>query len=234
MRVKAQSSATAEQARQRPLLKAIPDEQLDLLVAREQIAELEGSLDSARQGLLTLQTQNQSLQSSLGLIVGENSRLFHRLTESNALLDKAHSENAQMKTALSAAEAERDELAAALDAANQKLQLQNSLQEKERQVQEFDQSRAKLIEGANTLLKIVTTRDRALDRAEERMKLLAEQVAQLKADVDLARIQGKMEELKLQLRSESAEAAVTENAGREAHAICAELLAATITFVNAA
>jgi chromosome segregation ATPase len=59
--------------------------------------------------------------------------------------------------------------------------LLNSLQIKERQVQELAQSRSELIEAAKTLLKTLETRDTALARAQIRIKLLGEQFEQLEA-----------------------------------------------------
>lgn len=71
----------------------------------------------------------------------------------------------------------------ARDAAHKKLELlQNSLQVKERQVQELERSRSELIEVTTTLLKAFKTRNIALARAEQRIKLLSELLTQLEAD----------------------------------------------------
>jgi hypothetical protein len=97
--------------------------------------------------------------------------------------------------------------------AQQKFELlQNSLEAKEREVQDLEASRAKLIEGANILLHTFKARDIALALAEERIIMLALQVAQLEAEVRLA-IRNKAREIKFQLPCEFTERAVTVIAG---------------------
>lgn len=126
--------------------------QLAWLAADKWIAELESELGSAREELLVWENNNHSLQTSLEMIAGENSRLFRRLAESDVVVDKVRSQIAQLKTVLRAAEAERNKLAAVVNAANKKPVLQNSLQAKDRQVQELEHSRSKLIENATEML----------------------------------------------------------------------------------
>jgi len=90
--------------------------------ADKRIAELEGDLGSARERLDLRENENQSLQSSLDLIVSENSRLSGRLTESEAAGNRARSELEQIKTTLASVEAECKKLAAAGEEARSKLQ----------------------------------------------------------------------------------------------------------------
>ncbi len=71
----------------------------------------------------------------------------------------------------------------ACDAAHKKLELlQNSVQVKERQVEDLERSRSDLIEVAATLLKAFKTRNTARVRAEQRIKLLAELFVRLEAE----------------------------------------------------
>jgi chromosome segregation ATPase len=254
--------------------------------ADKRSAGLEGEIASAREAHVLHENENHSLQTSLDQIVGENSRLARRLTESEASLDKARLQLEQIKTALTAVEAERNKLTAAVDEANEKrhtetntlstrleamssrataaekllaelrqsllarteessaaerkvadatvarnatdkkLELvQNSLQLKERQVQDVEQSRSKLVERTNTLVKTVKTLDSALARAEDRIKLLGERVAQLEAEAEanLAKSQESVDDLNSQLQCERMERTVAEGALKKARTSCAEL-----------
>ena len=91
--------------------------------------------------------------------------------------------------------------------------LQNSLQVKERLIQELEQARSKLIEGADLLLKTLETRETALARAEEKIKLLDD--ALLEAEANLGKLQKKIEELNSQPRSERIGRTVPEAAGKK-------------------
>ena len=88
--------------------------------ADKRIAELEGELAAAREALVLRENENHSLQTSLDLIGGDNSRLSNYLTRREAALDEAQSQLKQIKTALTAAEAENGKLAAAVRQANEK------------------------------------------------------------------------------------------------------------------
>jgi crescentin len=252
----------------------------------KRIAELEGAIGSAREKLVLWEDENRSLQASLDQIVGENSRLSRRLTESEAALEKARLQLEQMKTALNTAESDRSKLGTAIDEANDRRQvetntlstrleamssrtlaaekllaevrqsllsrteensaaerkvveatiarnltdkklelLQNNLQVKERQLQELEQSRAKLVERTNTLLKTVKMRDTVLARAEERIQALSERVNQLESDADTTRSKSEesIEEFKSQLQHERLERTVAEGALRKARISYAEL-----------
>lgn len=92
----------------------------------------------------------------------------------------------------SAAERRLAEMIDAWTSADKKLaQLKEALAVKDRQIGELEQSRAALIEGANTLLDAVRLRDTALIRAEERIAMLGERIAQFEAEsvrADIGRI----------------------------------------------
>ena len=242
--------------------------------ADKRVAELETELGAAREALALKENENHSLQTSLDLIAGDNSRLSSYLTERDVALDEAQSQLKQIKTTLAAAEAEREKLAAAVEEANERRQvefntlssrlgtmsaravtaeklfvetrqsllacsaekstvereladattarrvadknlelLQNSLQVKERLIQELEQARSKLIEGADSLLKTLETRETALARAEEKIKLLDD--ALLEAEANLGKLQKKIEELNSQPRSERIGRTVPEAAGKK-------------------
>jgi hypothetical protein len=83
------------------------------------IAELESELGLAREELIFRENQNCSLQTSLDLVISENARLSRHLTESNSAVKEARSLLLQSKTALAAAEAERNKLAFAIVRANE-------------------------------------------------------------------------------------------------------------------
>ncbi len=242
--------------------------------ADKRVAELETELGAAREALALKENENHSLQTSLDLIAGDNSRLSSYLTERDVVLDEAQSQLKQIKTTLAAAEAEREKLATAVEEANERRQvefntlssrlgtmsaravtaeklfvetrqsllacsaekstvereladattarrvadknlelLQNSLQVKERLIQELEQARSKLIEGADSLLKTLETRETALARAEEKIKLLDD--ALLEAEANLGKLQKKIEELNSQPRSERIGRTVPEAAGKK-------------------
>jgi chromosome segregation ATPase len=124
----------------------------------------------------------------------------------------------------SVAERKVADATAACNAADKKLGLlENSLTMKQAQFRELEQSRSKLIEGMNTLLKAFKTRDKALARAEERIKLLSELFARLEAEANLAKSQKKIEELHCQLQGERMERTAAEGARKKMLANCAEL-----------
>jgi chromosome segregation ATPase len=85
-------------------------------------------------------------------------------------------------------------------------QLHDSLQVKEHQLRELEQTRSILISGASTLLEAFEMRIAALAEAEERVKSLAGRVAKAEANTVLA--QSEIESLNLRLQS--GQAAVAE------------------------
>jgi Crescentin protein len=109
------------------------------------------------------------------------------------------------------------------DAAAKKLEvLQNSLQVKERQVQELEQARAELIEATNTLLKVFETRDTALVRAEQIIKLLGERFAQLEAQTNAAMDEQKVQQFNSEQQRQCMELSVAEQAREKVQTICGE------------
>jgi chromosome segregation ATPase len=85
----------------------------DLEAASSRAVAAETLLAEARQDLIARAEENT-------LILGENLRLSACVTRSDIAIDAARSQVEAVKTALTAAEAERDALAAELDAANQR------------------------------------------------------------------------------------------------------------------
>ena len=242
--------------------------------ADKRIAELETELSAAHEALALKENENHSLQTSLDLIADDNSRLSSYLTERDVAFDEAQSQLKQIKATLAAVEAEREKLAAAVEEANERRQvefntlssrlgttsaraltaekllvetrqsllacsaekstlereltdattarrvaeknlelLQNSLRVKERLIQELEQARSKLIEGVDSLLKTLETRETALARAEEKIKLLDD--PQLEAEANLGKLQKKIEELNCQPRNERIGRTVPEGVGKK-------------------
>lgn len=91
-------------------------------LADEKIAKLESDLGAAREQIAQLENEKHSLQSSVDLTVSENSRLSHRVRESDDARNRASSQLEQMKTALTSIEAERNWLAAAANESRCKLE----------------------------------------------------------------------------------------------------------------
>ena len=284
------------QVAREPAAAEILNEHVETLAAQtvaadKRVVELEGEVDSAREELFFRENENHSLQTSLGLIVSEKSRLSHRLTESDSAVDKARSQLDQKKTALTAAEAERDKLAALFktderrptkanapstrlevmsssavgeselwlgmlartetnratkrkvvdaivsgDTVDKKVALlQKSLQVKECQVQELEQSRLTLIEVADALLKTFKMRDTALASANERIKFMDKRVVQLEAGANLAKSQERIDEIdeiNSQPPCERQERTVTDDARKKARMNWTELLQELDNYVS--
>jgi len=99
----------------------------------------------------------------------------------------------------------------ARNAADKKLELvYNSLQVKKREFQVLEQSYSKLVEGMRTLLKIFKMREAALARAEDSIEFLAERVAQLEVEANLAKSQQTIEKLNPQRQCELMERSVAD------------------------
>ena len=74
-----------------PILEERLEEQAaQSVTAEKRVVELEGELGAARKRLVLQENENHSLQTSLNLIVSENSRLWHRLSESEAAVDETN------------------------------------------------------------------------------------------------------------------------------------------------
>ncbi len=177
-----------------------------LAAVQQRIGELEANLGATYEQLDLQENENCSLQTSLDLLIAENSRLSGRLAESEALRVAAEKKREEAQLNLRTlvndkAAAERDvaEAIDARDAAENKLEMQRTLLRlTDRQMQELEESRSTLIEGTSELLKTFETRDLALARSEARNEVLAERIAQLETAVKLASKPEKFEELKRQ------------------------------------
>lgn len=258
----------------RPLHGQMKTPMVHVLAVGEGLTEPEGEADPARDELICWENESRSLQTSLDLVVNENSRLCKCLGEKNATINDIYSQLEQAKAALAASEIECHKLAAALDAANEKNQIDNQTlirciadsntainrehfelerakvtfavtaterdklaaalaeaneklqietdsfnkrlkvvsaradaaetmlaevrqslfdkldrlqtmhEEKVRRVQELEDSRARLIDGASALLKTVTRRDETLAHTMETLRLLVKLPAKPGAKTD--------------------------------------------------
>jgi chromosome segregation ATPase len=72
------------------------------------ISKLESELNSTHEELVMLKNQNDSLQTSLNLVIGENLRLRHDLADNNVKFGKAPSQIEQLKKLLEALETGRE------------------------------------------------------------------------------------------------------------------------------
>jgi len=97
-----------------------------ILSPESRITEPEDEFEPARDEPIHCESESHSLQTSLDLVVGENTRLCRRLAERDAAIDNVHSQLEQAKAALAAAEVERNRLSAALDEANEKLEIETN------------------------------------------------------------------------------------------------------------
>lgn len=173
--------------------------------AQERIADLEIELGSTQEALAQQENENCSLQSSLDLMVAENARLSRRLLEECTACDTVSSRLERVNSTLTATDAERDKLIAAVAEADKKRQsetedlqtrlkaavsatlarnlaenefksLQASLQTKEQEVLELQQSRSKLMVGLNALLQNFKARETALAAAKEKIQALSDRL----------------------------------------------------------
>ncbi len=69
---------------------------------KARVAELENALEAAREDLVIIRNENQSLQTSLDLILAENIRLSRRLNESHAEVRDVRSRIERLKVLLRA------------------------------------------------------------------------------------------------------------------------------------
>jgi chromosome segregation ATPase len=155
--------------------------------ARSKLEQMKEALATAKAERITLsfavdevnkkrQTETNTLNTRLGA-------MSERAVTAEKLLAKAQRRLLVRTAENCSVERKFADATVARDAAHKKLELlQNSLQVKERQVQELERSRSELIEVTTTLLKAFKTRNIALARAEQRIKLLSELLTQLEAD----------------------------------------------------
>jgi chromosome segregation ATPase len=213
--VELRAALTALEEERNNLISALSDEnekrQTDANVLTTRLEALstratasEGLLSEARQSLAKREEESAA-------ILRDDERLSCRVAESDAAVDESRLRIEQLSGLLMSAQSERDALAAALHAAEEKRrreaetlnsniedlsqraaaaeaafaearqnlldkveQLEKSLQVKTSQIQQLEDARARLIEGANALLKTLKARKVSLAHAEGRVKLLAE------------------------------------------------------------
>jgi hypothetical protein len=97
-----------------------------VLAARQPPAEPDGGANLERDEIIRWENENRSLQTSLDLVISENSRLCHRLAERSAAINDIHFQLEQTKTALQLAEVERGKVTAALNATNDKYETETT------------------------------------------------------------------------------------------------------------
>jgi chromosome segregation ATPase len=275
----AQESAAAQQL----------SEQLEILTADceaadSRLAELESDLGAARDEIALRDNENLSLQTSLDLATGENSRLSQYLKDGDSAFDATRARLDRLQLALATAEADRFKLQGEIDQAaatrhaelsaanglleattaravtaerlladvrecllariaentaterglaeataargeaDKKLrQFQELLRLKQNQNDELEQSRQKLIETTNTLLKSFQSRDAAANHAEEKINLLTARVAELEAELRLAGNRQAGERRDLQAQPEAMRRVDADDAGDTARKKWAEL-----------
>ena len=198
-----------------------------LAKARSQLGQMKTALilaESQRNGLAAaLDEENRCRQTEIGVL---NARL--EATSSGACaVQQQLTETSRRLLALaaesSAIERKHADEAAARNVADKKYEmLQHALLMKEREVLQLERSRSKLIECTNTLMTAFMTRDSALVRAEEKIKLLTEQFTQVEAKAHLAVSQERIERLNYQLHYERMERNVVEIARDKARPILIE------------
>ena len=140
------------------MMAGLPNERRETLAVQAEatdwrILELQTELESAREKLTILENQNLSLQTSLDLIVHENSRLSRHLIESKATVDKARFQIERIKAVLRTAEAKRKILAAEMDASNKGPKPpQNWVMPKEYHIRAIEQLCSEPIENCTQIL----------------------------------------------------------------------------------
>lgn len=214
-------------------------------------AQLSRRLTESEASLNKAQFQIEQMKVALATAETERNRLTAEVDEAN---ERRHAETNSLSTRLeamssraavlekmlaevrqsllarteenSAAERKLVDATVARNAADKKVELlQNSLQAKERQVEDLERLRAKLIERANTLRTTVKVRNTALARARDSIQVLTDRVARLEAEAKAnhARTQERLAEQNSQLQSERLERTVAEGALQAARANNAEL-----------
>ena len=208
------------------------------------LAESDAAADKARH-------QHEQLKTALAAAEAERAKLAaaieeaneKRQTETNTLNTRLEATSsralaaekllAEVRQSLlarteenNAAERKMADATVARNATDKKLELlQSSHQVKERQIHELEQLRNKLVDRTNALMATVKARDTALLRAEERVVLLGERVAQLEAatEANMAKHHETVEDLNTQLQCERMERTVAEGALKKARSSYADL-----------
>ena len=205
----------------------------DNLSLSSRLTERDAAVDEAHSQLKQIKTTLAAVEVERNKLVAAVAETNEkRQTETNTLNTRLEAMSARAITAekllaearqsllacseeKSSAERKLTDATAARHAADKNLELlQNSLRVKERQVKELEQNCSKLIEGADALLKTLKTREAALTRAEERIKLLDD--AQLKTKAALAKPQNKINEVDSQSRCERMGRTVLEGVRKKA------------------
>lgn len=161
----------------------------NLEAAKLERTKLIAALDRAQQ-------QYQTEISKLKVLGTERDKLAVDLTEANA---RHLAEISQLKSRLddttSRAEVAESILAKLRQILLQKFKmLQASLGSKDGEIHELEQSRTKLVDGTKMLLGIFEMRDRALIRADERIKFLTDRIAELEGELYPSRSWQKLKE----------------------------------------
>jgi chromosome segregation ATPase len=163
--------------------------------ASKRITELEGELGSARERLILRENDNRLLQTSLNLIVSENSRLSRRLAESEAVVDEANEKRrAEANTLNTCLEAMPPRVIAA-----EKL-LTKVLQSLLAPTDEKRVGERKVVSGTDACDSV----DKTLEQLQNPLpiKLPAERVDQLDAVADLVKVRKTIKALDFQVQCE--------------------------------
>jgi hypothetical protein len=182
----------------------------------KRIAELEGELDSARQGLVLRECENRSLQASLNLIVNENSRLSRRLAESEAsveeLNEKRRIETNTLNTRLTAM---------SLRAVAAEKLLAETPQGLLGRIDEKRVAERWTVDSTGAHREV----DRKFDQVPRPLsiKFPAERAALLEAEAELVEVRRKIKELDFRLQCERKERALAEHTRERSRTNCVEL-----------
>jgi chromosome segregation ATPase len=185
------------------------------LIAREnEILGLQKSLDSAAGENSRLSDRLAENSTALDKARSELDQMKLKLTTVEAERDEAN-KNGQTEIcaltkrleAMSIGAVAAEKLLAQarqnfLTCATDKIAIEASLHAKERQIEELELARSRLVDDTNRLLKTCKARDMALFRAEEKIGLLAELFVQLEAKGKRSKSQKKTEECSSQLQGE--------------------------------
>jgi chromosome segregation ATPase len=185
--------------------------------ANKRVADLEGELGAAREGLFVQESENRSLQTSLNFLVSENSRLCGRLTELEVMIDEANEThrtetntlNTYLEAVLTRALAAEDLLAEVRQGLLTRLEEKRAVEHK-------------------VVVDRTSARNKTDDEPEQPQKsfltkLPAVRVTQSAPTVDFPKIREKIKALDFQLQCKFNKHAVAEGACGNPGMDCAEL-----------
>jgi hypothetical protein len=186
------------------------------VAANKRVAELEGELGSAREGLVLRENENRSLEASLNLIVSESSRLSRRLTESEAAVDDAKEKR---QTGTNTLDTRLEAMASRALAAERLLE-----EVRQRLLPRTDARRA----VERKVVDEIAARDTVDNKLELfqnslLVKLSAARGAQPNAEVDLVKLQKKIEALDFERQCMLKKRTVAEGAREKTGTNCDEL-----------